>query len=285
MRSLLLFLLLCACPSADEPPPRACNGHAALCDRALDGVVFLRTHNSMSSEERGYHIWSRNHTFAVPTQLDDGVRAFNLDVYEEEGELILYHGFRDLGWQPFDEALSEFSDWLAEHPDEVVTIDFQQEASVESTAAALQAHPLTDLVHTHASGEPWPTLSELIDAGERVVIATSGVSGDPAWLHDKNQLMYGDRTQAETTDDLGCAIDPPPADHALLQLNNVLTDPIASPDLADQANTNPFMIDRIDGCVAEWGRLPSQISVDYYSRGDSLENVDRLNGVGAFAPE
>ncbi len=283
-RWLPLFLLLSACPSAEEPP-RSCNGHPELCDRPMDEVVFLRTHNSMSSEERGYHIWSRNHTFAVPTQLDDGVRAFNIDVYEEEGELIVYHGYRDLGWQPLDDILSEFSDWLAEHPEEVVTLDFQQGAPVDTTADALEAHPLSDFAHTQDLDAPWPTLAEMIDGGGRLVLMTSGVTGSPAWLHDKGLLAFGDRTQAETTDDLGCEIDEPPSGHALLQLNNVLTDPIASPDLADQANANPFMIERIERCIEEWGRLPSQISVDYYSRGDSLNNVDQLNGVGAFAPE
>jgi hypothetical protein len=285
VRIALLAVLLLGCPSAEaEEPPRACNGHVELCGRTLDDVTLLRTHNSMSSEERGYHIWSRNHTFAVPTQLADGVRALNYDVYFEEDELIVYHGFRDLGWQPLDDILTELSDFLDGNPNDVVTLDFQQGAPMDVTVAAVEAHALGGFVHTQAADAPWPTLGDMIDDGGRLVVFSSGTDGAPAWMHEKDAYLYGDITQAEGPDDLGCAVSDPPSDHALLTLNNVLTDPIASPDLADQVNHNPFMIDRLERCVAELGRAPNHVSVDYYSRGDSLENTDRLNAVGAFLP-
>lgn len=285
MARLLLSLLICSCVAVDPPidppvdPPRACNGHAALCDRALDEVALLRTHNSMSSEERGYHIWARNHTFAVPTQLADGVRALNIDVYFEDEELIVYHGYRDLGWQPLDAVLTELSDFLEANPDEVVTLDFQQGAPMDLTVDALQAHAVSTFFHAQPLGAPWPTLAEMIDAGTRLVVFSSGTEGTPDWMHDKQAYIHGDPTQAESTDDLGCDASEPQSAFSLLAINNVLTDPIASPDLADQANANPLMLERLLRCVDELGRVPNHVSVDYYSRGDSLENVDRLNGV------
>ena len=285
MTLLLLVLAASGCEGVEPLPeptpelPRACNGHPELCARALDDVVLLRTHNSMSSEERGYHIWSRNHTFAVPTQLADGVRALNIDVYFEEDELIVYHGFRDLGWQPLDAILTELSDFLEANPHEVITLDFQQGAPMDVTVAALQAHALASFFHAQPLDAPWPTLEQMIDDGRRLVVFSSGTDGTPDWMHDKNVYIHGDITQAQSTDDLGCVVNDPPSAFPLLAINNVLTDPIASPDLADQANTNPFMLERLERCVQELGRVPNHVSVDYYSRGDGLENVDRLNGV------
>ncbi len=285
-RPLLIaaLLSLCACVEPEpqpepEPPATGCNGHDALCDRRVDEVAFLRTHNSMSSEERGYHIWSRNHTFAIPTQLADGVRALNVDVYYEDDELIVYHGFRDLGWQPFHEVLTEVSDFLDAHPREVVMLDFQQGAPMDVTVDALADHPISAHFAVQAPNAPWPTLGEMVDDGGRLLVLSNGTDGTPDWMHELSAFRTGDVTQAETPDDLGCDIDPPLWEHALLDINNVLTDPIASPDLAEQVNHNPFMIDRLLACQEALGHIPNRVAVDYYSIGDTLLSVDILNGV------
>lgn len=285
--TVLLALAMIGCGPAPEPEPEpepgepGCNLHIELCDRPLDEVAFLRTHNSMSSEERGYHIWARNHTYAVPTQLADGVRALNIDVYYEAGELIVYHGYRDLGEQPFDEILTEISDFLAANPREVLMLDFQQGAPMDVTVEALQAHALAAYFHAQPVGAPWPTLQEMIDDGGRLVVFSNGTADTPGWMHELSDYSYRDVTQAETPDDLGCDVSPEPFEHGLLDLNNVLTDPIASPDLAELVNHNPFMVDRLLECQELLGHIPNRIAVDYYSIGDTLLTVDLLNGVAA----
>ncbi len=63
-----------------RPPIDRCNGHAELCDRRLDEVAFVATHNSMSAaEEPGWYFAS--HTRGIGDQLDDGVRGLLIDVY------------------------------------------------------------------------------------------------------------------------------------------------------------------------------------------------------------
>jgi hypothetical protein len=63
-----------------RPPIDRCNGHAELCDRRLDEVAFVSTHNSMSAaEEPGWYFAS--HTRGIGDQLDDGVRGLLIDVY------------------------------------------------------------------------------------------------------------------------------------------------------------------------------------------------------------
>jgi hypothetical protein len=54
-----------------------CNGHAELCDRRLDRVVFPATHNSMSSANAGFT--DANQRMTIRQQLDAGIRAFLID--------------------------------------------------------------------------------------------------------------------------------------------------------------------------------------------------------------
>jgi len=57
-----------------------CNGDQRLCERRLDEVVFAGTHNSMSAVDRRGWMFAQQER-GVATQLDDGVRAFLIDVF------------------------------------------------------------------------------------------------------------------------------------------------------------------------------------------------------------
>ncbi len=270
-------MLLAGCGPEPEPE-QTCNGAADLCGRAVDEVAWLRAHNAHSSEERGYHVLSTNHYFAIPTQLEDGVRALNIDVYEQPEGLYTCHGYCDLGRQPLTEVFAEMTDFLAGAPDNVILLDLQNEANKQWVVTEMEGAGLASMAHVQVPGEPWPTLRELIDAGSHFVILADGDEETPAWFHNTNSLVYGTGWAAATPEDLTCEVSEP-IDHGLLGINNVLTDPIASPDLADLVNHNPDMIDRLRGCEAELGHLPNLVSVDFYSIGDTLEAVDLLNGI------
>jgi hypothetical protein len=57
-----------------------CNGDSRLCKRPLDEVVFAGTHNAMSAADRpGWMFAQQERDLAA--QLQDGVRAFLIDVY------------------------------------------------------------------------------------------------------------------------------------------------------------------------------------------------------------
>ena len=57
----------------------------------------------------------------------------------------------------------------------------------------------------------------------------------------------------------------------------MLTDPIASPSLADQVNHDPGLTERLLACEAENGHIPNIVSVDFYSVGDTVTAVRALN--------
>ena len=60
--------------------PAGCNGDRRLCDRQLDQVVFAGTHNAMSAANRSGWMFAAQER-DLPAQLDDGVRAFLIDVH------------------------------------------------------------------------------------------------------------------------------------------------------------------------------------------------------------
>ena len=155
---MLSFFLSCSAPvenPAVDSPPMLCNGLEELCDKPLNEVAFLRTHNAHASEERGYTSFSMNHFFAIPTQLDDGVRSLNMDLYDVEGELLFCHGFCELGAQPAEELVTEIEDFLNTNPHEVLLLDLQDETSGRAPEVFSALEPfLTKLDSQNA----WPTL-------------------------------------------------------------------------------------------------------------------------------
>lgn len=70
-------------PAAAAPVGAAaavCNGHASLCDKRLDQVVFAGAHNAMSNQEVPDWLFP-HHEAGIPRQLEDGVRALLIDVH------------------------------------------------------------------------------------------------------------------------------------------------------------------------------------------------------------
>jgi hypothetical protein len=61
------------------PARGGCNGHRELCDRPLDEVALVATHNSMSVPLRGWY--SSVQERSIGDQLDDGVRGLLIDTH------------------------------------------------------------------------------------------------------------------------------------------------------------------------------------------------------------
>jgi hypothetical protein len=81
--TVLVLALVLPGPSSEplaRADPVACNGSADLCDRRLDEVVFPATHNSYAAaDEPGWFF--ANQRFGIERQLEDGIRAFLIDIH------------------------------------------------------------------------------------------------------------------------------------------------------------------------------------------------------------
>ncbi|MBB4661266.1 hypothetical protein [Conexibacter arvalis] len=95
--AVVLAVAIAAVLTGDKPQPPAraavpatgCNGARAYCDLRLDQYTFAGTHNSYSAaQEPGWLI--PNQRFGIARQLDDGIRAFLLDVHvgEQTDQLV-----------------------------------------------------------------------------------------------------------------------------------------------------------------------------------------------------
>ena len=272
--SLLALLVVGAC--GGDPAPR-CNGSAALCDRRYDEVAYATTHNAYNASDEGFQL--ANQTHGVTRQLEDGVRGLMLDTYDQGGEVLVYHGIYDdfLGHARLADVLSEIAGFLAEHPGEVVTIIFETYASPESTLAAFEESSAIDYVLAHTPGEAWPTLAEMIERDERLVVFTDRDGGAfdwymPVWDHAR-ETPYA----AGSPEELECLGGRGDERAALLIFNHFLTAISGSPSLAEMINHDPLLGPRVAECEAALTQQANFITVDFYEIGDTLAVTDRLN--------
>jgi len=258
-------------PPAD---PNACNGAVALCDRPYDAVAYLTAHNAMANAADGLR--PPNQTPDMPTQLAQGVRALMLDTYAEEDGLFLCHGDCALGRTPLVEGLGQIRTFLDTHPREVVSIIFEAYITGEQTAEAFADAGLLPLLHTQVPGAPWPTLGELIAAGQRLLVF-SDQRGGPPWHHSVWDFAWETHFHVEAVEDFSCAPNRGNPSNSLFILNHFLTRPIALQSLAEAAN--PTLQAHAETCQAQTGRLPNFVTVDFFDIADTGAVVDRLNGL------
>jgi hypothetical protein len=276
VRALIICCLLAGCGDDPIPIPPECNGSVELCARRYDEVSYATTHNAMSNAEDGWQ--SPNQNFAIARQLDDGVRALMLDVHEFGDGIFLCHGFCQLGNLPLDDGLAIIARFLHSHRGEVVTIIFESYTTAANIAAAFEASGADEYVHAHAAGTPWPTLRELIDSNQRLIVVTDR-DGGTGWYMDVWQHAFETPFAAETTADLTCDLGRGDATNPLFIFNHFVTNPLAVPAEAPTVNGDPFLVERARMCMAARGHLPNFVTVDFYDVGSLFDAVRSLNGL------
>ena len=66
----------------------------------------------------------------------------------------------------------------------MVTIIFESYLDAAETAAAFEAAGLTEALFVPPASGPWPTLGEMFDAGDRLVVFTDEGGGAYPWYLD-----------------------------------------------------------------------------------------------------
>lgn len=276
-----------------EPVPDVrCNGHVALCTRPYDTVRTVTTHNAMSNSTDGWI--GPNHHLDVPAQLAAGVRGLMLDTYRA-GDLngigqvqvpgvdpdtpYLCHSFCSLGSQPLVDGLAEIRTFLDAEPGAVVTLILESYLSGPLTESAFDAAGLTDEAYVHAGGA-WPTLGELIDADTRLIVLTDD-SADPArpWLMNVWTHAFETHFSNSVPGDFSCTDNRGSPTNDLFILNHFLTNVFGAPELAEQVNHNPFLLDRIEECETFHSTAATFVTVDFSSIGDVHAAAATLNGL------
>ena len=202
--------------------------------------------------------------------------------------IYLCHGFCEIGAVSLSSALADLRSFLVSHPGAVVIMINQDEGvSPDSISRAFERAGLLDLVYRGRLG-PFPTLREMIDSNQRLVVMAENDAGDIPWYHlayrrALQETPYRFRSTAALTDRVAysCRPNRGPAFAPLFLLNNwVDTTPVPRASNAAVVNARGALLNRSRTCQRIRHRLPNLVAVDFFRRGDVLGVVNALNRVG-----
>jgi hypothetical protein len=180
------------------------------------------------------------------------------------------------------DALRGIHEFLVENPDEVLVLVLEDYVSTQELAAAFTESGLEGLVYKGPAGPPWPTLREMIDTRQRVLVAIeSGRPGFP-WIRPAFELMQETLYKFKTPSELSCAPNRGGTAGSLFLMNNwVDTTPAPKPSNAKIVNGYEALLARAKKCRAARGRWPNLVAVDFYRTGDLFRAVRKLNDEAA----
>ena len=204
--------------------------------------------------------------------------------------IYLCHAFCEVGAVSFASALGDIRSSLVSNPGEVLIVVIQDEGVTPADIArAFEDAGLLDLVYRGPLG-PFPTLREMIDANQRLVVMAENDAGTVPWYHlaydhALQETPFRFRSAAALTDHAqlqsSCRANRGPDTAPLFLLNHwVDTTPVPRASLAEVVNERGPLLRRAQTCERLRHRLPNLVAVDFYRRGDVLGVVNALNGVG-----
>jgi hypothetical protein len=203
---------------------------------------------------------------------------------QQEGPRGLYlcHGFCELGAVSLVDALRAIHEFLVRNPDEVLVLGIEDYAAPQDIAAAFAESGLDGLVYRGPAGPPWPTLREMIDKRERVLVLLESDRKDVPWLHPAYAgLLQETHYHFVKPSEMSCAPNRGGTSGSLFLMNNWIdSTPSPKPSNAAIVNAYDALLARARRCQAERGRRPNLLAVDFYRTGDLFRVARALNGVG-----
>jgi hypothetical protein len=201
--------------------------------------------------------------------------------------VFLCHRFCELGATEITGALHEVREFLVERPDEVLIIVIEDYVLPSAIVAAFRESGLVEKVYRGPPAGPFPTLREMIDSGQQVVVYAENHGGDAPWYTagyeaalQETPFTFKRAFRLETPPQwLGTCVANRGTDSAPLFLINhwVNTDPTPRPSDAAKVNERPVLVGRSRECERTRDRHPNLLAVDFTQQGDLYGAVDELN--------
>ena len=283
-----------------------CNGLDTICDMRADEILYAGLHNAMATREDGFLI-APNHQLNLEKALVGGYRAINVDIARCDGKLRLIHGRCQLGYRDPKTVFENLNTFLRKNPTEIVILVLQvvqdEGDSVhdpvtldEIDAIMQQVQGLPRRLYSHPnSTTPWPTLRELRDSSQQLMLFhynTGGLCRDgtllcPAGFHDwfvyakETEFSFADVPQVNQTS-RSCATTRGTSRATFLAVNNFVTLPSRSASI--QLNSIDFLKYHIQACADFNEQAVNVVFVDFWSRGNLPLYVQRQNTLRASAP-
>lgn len=279
-----------------------CNNYIEFCERKYSNITVVGCHNSPFVREGSS---AANQQLDVIHQLNDGVRFLQAQIqWPTDGSNVPHfcHSSCDmLDAGPITEWLTTVREWVDEHPYDVVTIllgngNYSQPGLyapyIEESGILKYAYrpPFVPMAL-----DDWPTLSEMILKGKRVVMFLD-YEANPTeypWLLDEfSQLWESPFDPVDNT--FPCVVQRPPdlseesARNRLYLLNHnlnaefnlfgatILVPAVSVLNVTNGETGEGSLGNSTAGCVAAWGRPPNILNVDYYNFGTPEGSVFKV---------
>jgi hypothetical protein len=196
----------------------------------------------------------------------------------------LCHGFCELGATPLVTMLEGVRDFLVENPGEVLVFVIEDYVAPDDIAAAFRESGLERFVYRGGVAGPWPTLREMIDSDQRVVVFGENDTKGVPWYHPAFETVQETPYRFLTPVDFSCRPNRGGATSPLFQVNHwIETTPAPKPTNAAIVNAHDFLLARARLCKKERGKLPNILAVDFAMTGDVVAVAAELNALGAPA--
>jgi hypothetical protein len=211
--------------------------------------------------------------------------------FRGEGERGMYlcHTLCELGATPLATGLDDIHDFLVTHPGEVVVVVNQDYVTPADFVKAVDDADLAPYLFTPPDDGDWPTLREMIDADQRLVVLAENHAGAAPWyqlaykrLTEETPYTFPRTSLLTTKADLpeSCRPNRGPKSAPMFLINHwVSTDPLPRPSDAEKVNAYAPLLARARECQRIRHHLPNLLAVNFYKRGDVFRVVDTLNGV------
>jgi len=200
-------------------------------------------------------------------------------------EPYLCHVLCELGATKFSTALSGINEWMERHPDEFLVIFIEDVVSPKETAAEFKRSGLLRYAYIPTDDPVQPTLGELIEDDQRLLIMAERDSGDGKypWYQQGFDLVqetpYTFHSPEEIESAQSCTPNRGRTSNPLFQMNSWIETIPRDPDLAAKIDAHDALLERARLCTKIRGLKPNLLNVDFYDRGDVIGVAKELNGI------
>jgi hypothetical protein len=219
-------------------------------------------------------------------QVERTLSILGAAVPEGRQDYYLCHGLCELGAVKAVNAFRDIADFLRANPNEVILLVIEDHVPADAAVSVLSKSGLAAHASTWQPGMPVPTLRQMIEQREQVLIMAEHDGGKPGWYHDayddaQHGLLQETPFRFESPAEFSCSANRGSTGHPLFLMNHwVETEGAPSAKVAEAINSYDALKARAQRCFAERGHLPNIVAVDFFDRGDLFDVVDALNGLG-----
>jgi hypothetical protein len=169
-------------------------------------------------------------------------------------------------------------DFLVRSPGEVIVFVIEDYVTPNDIAAAFHESGLDRFVYRGPVAPPFPTLREMIDSSQRLVVFGENETRGVDWYHPAFETVQETPYTFHAPEELSCRSNRGPPDAPLFQINHwIETTPTPRPSNAEILNQKDFLLARARQCRQERGQLPNILAVDFAMTGDVVGAARELN--------